>query len=342
MPVQRQYSGNFEGKDIHLYTFTNAKGSRVRITNYGGIICSWVCADRHGNHSDIVIGLGKPDDYIKGHPYLGCLIGRYANRIANGRFSLNGRIYTLPVNNGPNHLHGGVKGFDKVVWDAEISDDLLLLHYVSPDGEEGYPGRLTAEVCYSFSDENELKIGYKATTDADTPVCLTNHSYFNLSGNTDQDILDHSVWIDADHYTPVNDVQIPTGEIAAVAGTAFDFTKPSRIGARIADTEGGYDHNFVLNKSSGNKPKGMLKDEVSGRQLEVFTDLPGLQFYSGNFLDGSLKNAEGKMIRKHSGVCFESQLVPDSPNQPGFPAAILKAGETWESVTSYKVSLYDR
>ncbi|SJZ77179.1 aldose epimerase family protein [Sediminibacterium ginsengisoli] len=340
MPLQSQHTGSFEGKDIRLYTFTNANGSQVQVTNYGGIVSSWICADKQGNHSDIVIGLGKPENYIQGHPYFGCLVGRYANRIANGRFSLNGKTYNLSVNNGPNHLHGGVKGFDKAVWNAETAHDSLLLRYVSPDGEEGYPGNLTADVRYSYSDENELKIQYRVTTDADTPVCLTNHSYFNLSGDLDRGILDHSVWIDADHYTPVNEVQIPTGEIAPVAGTAFDFRIPSKTGARIAATEGGYDHNFVLNKRAGNKA-AELKDAHSGRLLEVFTDLPGLQFYSGNFLDGTLTNAAGKTIRKHSGVCFESQFFPDSPNQPGFPDAILKAGETWESVTSYKVSLYD-
>lgn len=335
--------GSTDGKDVALYTLTNSKGTEVKITNYGGIVTSWTVPDKAGNRSSIVVGFDSLSGYLAKPPYFGALIGRYGNRIAKGKFTLNGTTYTLATNNGANHLHGGNKGFDKVVWDASIPDSSkpsLQLTYVSKDGEEGYPGNLTVTVHYTLTDDDELKIEYDATTDKATPVNLTNHSYFNLTGTTANTILDHTLQIDADNYTPVDTTLIPTGEIKPVKGTPFDFTKAEKIGARIDSVKGGYDHNFVLNKKGTSLEKvATLEEAASGRKLEVWTTEPGLQFYSGNFLDGQFTDASGKPIILHSALCLETQHFPDSPNEPKFPSTILQPGQKYHTETVYKVSV---
>jgi len=290
-----------------------------------------------------VLGFDSLSGYLTPPPYFGATIGRYGNRIAGAHFTLDGHSYRLAANNGPNHLHGGLKGFDKVVWTADSVDPTnprLTLQYLSKDGEEGYPGNLSTTVTFTLSDANELTIDYTATTDKATPVNLTNHSYFNLTGDASRTILDHSLQIDADRYTPVDSTLIPTGELAPVKGTPFDFTTPHKIGERIASVPGGYDHNFVLNKGGRDGARvALLSDPLSGRSLAVYTTEPGLQFYSGNFLDGSLTNRDGKKINQHAALCLETQHFPDSPNQPSFPSTILKPGETYHTTTKYKVSL---
>ena len=362
--IVKEYFGEADNQPVYLFTLRNNKGAEVKITNYGGIVTSWVAADRNGVRSSIVLGFDSLKEYLARPPFFGALIGRYANRIANGKFTLNGVEYVLAANKGGNHLHGGHKGFDKVVWDAaiigepaeiignqaEVSGDpaeisgepapALSLTYRSPDGEEGYPGNLEVNVRYSFNDDNELTIRYQAETDKPTPVNLTNHSYFNLTGDVTNSILDHRIFIDADHYTPINDSTIPTGEIKAVTGSAFDFTVPAAIGQRIAQTAFGYDHNYVLNKPDrGVSLVAVLSDAVSGRKLEVFTDQPGMQFYSGNNLDGAFTTSDGKSIGRQSAVCLETQHYPNSPNEPGFPSTILQPGERYHTVTKYRLSL---
>jgi aldose 1-epimerase len=269
------------------------------------------------------------------------LIGRYGNRIANAKFTLDGATYQLAANNGKNALHGGLKGFDKVVWEASILNDSvpsLTLKYLSKDGEEGYPGNLQVTVQYTLTDQDELKIEYNAETDKATPVNLTNHTYFNLSGDVTNSILDHTLRIDADRYTPVDSTLIPTGELKAVTGTPFDFTSSKKIGKDFNEVEGGYDHSWVLNRTDSSLQKvAMLSDSISGRSLEVYTTEPGLQFYTGNFLDGKFINRDGKAINLHTALCLETQHFPDSPNEPAFPSTILKPGEKYHSVTVYKV-----
>lgn len=335
--------GETDGKKVSLYTLTNNAGIQVKITNYGGIVTSWLAPDRNGNQGNIVMGFENLQGYLNGTPYFGALIGRYGNRIANGKFTLNGQTYTLATNNGKNHLHGGNKGFDKVVWDATPSTGgtpSLTLKYRSKDGEEGYPGNLDVTVTYTLTDNNELKIEYTAQTDKATPVNLTNHSYFNLSGDAGNTILNHTLQVDADRYTPVDSTLIPIGELRAVSGTPFDFRQPHQIGERIGQVEGGYDHNFVLNGGkTALRRVATLSDSSSGRRLDVFTDQPGMQFYSGNFLDGSLQSRDGKPINKHAALCLETQHFPDSPNQPSFPSTILQPGATYHTVTTYKVSV---
>jgi aldose 1-epimerase len=270
------------------------------------------------------------------------LIGRYGNRIGNARFTLDGQTYTLAANDGKNHLHGGNKGYDKVVWDAAFSDSIpaVTLSYLSKDGEEGYPGNLKIAVTYTLTDDNELLIDYNAETDKATPVNLTNHCYFNLTGDVKNTILDHSLQIDADNYTPVDATLIPTGEIKSVKGTPFDFTKAEKIGARIGQVPGGYDHNYVLNrKDSSLQLVATLSDSISGRKMEVYTVEPGLQFYSGNFLDGTFKTPDGTPINKHTALCLETQHYPDSPNKPNFPSTIIKPDQKYHTVTKYKVSV---
>ncbi len=335
--------GEHDGKKVHLYTLVNNKGTEVRITNYGGIVTSFISADNNGNKSDIVLGFNSLDPYLQSPPYFGALIGRYGNRIADAKFTLDGNIYKLAANNGKNHLHGGLKGFDKVVWDASTSSDnasSLTLKYLSKNGEEGYPGNLNVNVQYTLTDDNELKIEYNAETDKATPVNLTNHSYFNLSGDVSNTILDHTLMIDADKYTPVDTTLIPTGELKPVKGTSFDFTTAQKIGSRIGQVTGGYDHNWVLNKK-GNEIQRIatLSDSSSGRKLEVFTTEPGLQFYTGNFLDGTIKTSDGKPINKNTALCLETQHFPDSPNKPGFPSTILQPGQKYHTVTVYKLSV---
>jgi aldose 1-epimerase len=341
--VTKQNFGEADGKPVFLYTLANKNGVQVKITNYGGIVTSWVTPDKKGNKASIVLGFDSLSGYLDKPPYFGALIGRYGNRIANGKFKIDTTTYTLATNNGKNHLHGGIKGFDKVVWDAMPSDSTpsLTLTYLSRDGEEGYPGNLKVTVLYTLTDDNELSIEYNAETDKTTPVNLTNHSYFNLTGDVNNTILNHSLMVKADDYTPVDSTLIPTGEIKPVKGTPFDFTSATPIGARIDSVKGGYDHNFVLNSKDGSlNLVAVVTDSVSGRKLEVFTTEPGLQFYTGNFLNGSIKTSDGKEIKQHTAFCLETQHFPDSPNEPKFPSTLLKPGEKYHSITKYKVSLW--
>ena len=335
--------GEHDGKNVYLYTLVNDKGTKVTITNYGGTVTSFVTNDKYGNRSSIIVGFDSLNQYLQKPPYFGALIGRYGNRIGDAKFSLNSKTYQLAANDGKNTLHGGLKGFDKVVWDASVPSDSvpsLSLKYLSKDGEEGYPGNLNVTVQYTLTNDDELKIEYNAETDKATPVNLTNHSYFNLSGDINNTILGNTLMIDADHYTPVDSTLIPTGEIKAVKGTSFDFTSPKKIGRDIDLVKGGYDHNWVLNKKDSLLQKvAVLSDSISGRSLEVYTTQPGLQFYTGNFLDGKFINRDGKPIKQHTALCLETQHFPDSPNKPNFPSTILKPGEKYHAVTIYKVKL---
>jgi aldose 1-epimerase len=341
--IMKSHWGQTDSKDVFLYTSTNAKGVQVKISNYGGTVTAWNVPDKNGNMSGIIIGLDSLNDYLQKPPYFGALIGRYGNRIGDAGFLLDGKEYHLAANNGKNSLHGGLKGFDKAVWDTNIINDstpALILSYTSKDGEEGYPGNLKVIVKYSLSDDDELIIEYNAETDKPTPVNLTNHSYFNLTGDVSNTILNHTLMIDANNYTPVDSTLIPTGEIKSVSGTPFDFTRPKKIGTDINDVKGGYDHNFVLNKKNSSlQLAAVLSDSLSGRKLEVFTTEPGLQFYTGNFLDGKFINHGGKPINLRTALCMETQHFPDSPNKPKFPSTILKPGEKYHSITKYKFSL---
>ena len=340
--------GEVDGQKIIQYTLSNPDGMSVNIINYGGIVTHIYTKDKNGSMGDVVLGFDSLSGYLQtGNPYMGCLVGRYANRIANAQFKLDGKTYKLAANNNGNTLHGGVKGFDKRVWtteqfDATDSESVLRLKLVSPDGEEGYPGTLTVLVVYTLTANNELKIDYTATTDKATPVNLTNHSYFNLSAGADSTILDHELMLKADRYTPSNAKLIPTGQLAPVSGTPMDFTTSKKIGLDIAKAGGdpvGYDHNWVLNKSGSSLEQiGSLYHPSSGRLMEFFTTEPGVQFYTGNFLNGSLTGKGNKKYIKHSGMCLETQHFPDSPNQPSFPNTILKPGETYKQTTVYKFS----
>ncbi len=339
--VERQNFGMTPGGEaVDLYTLRNAAGMQVSIMTYGATVTSLMAPDRDGKLGDVVLGYDSLAGYLRQSPYLGAIVGRYGNRIAGGAFELDGERYSLARNNGPNHLHGGIVGFDKVVWTAEPFEHDhgvgLALTYVSPDGEEGYPGTLAAEVRYTLTVENELVVDYLATTDQATPVNLTQHSYFNLAAAGD--ILGHELMLAASHYTPVDSTMIPTGEIAPVAGTPFDFTEPVPIGARIAEAHeqlvrgGGYDHNYVLDSG---EPAATVFEPYTGRLLEIRTTEPGIQFYSGNFLDGSITGKDGIVYGHRSGFCLETQHYPDSPNQPHFPSTILRPGETYESQTAF-------
>ena len=335
--------GSFDGKDVSIYTLTNSKGNTVKITNYGGIVTSWTFPDKSGKKESVLVGFDSLSGYLKQPPYFGALIGRYGNRIAKGKFKIDNTEYTLATNNGANHLHGGNKGFDKVVWDAAVANDTvptLSLSYLSKDGEEGYPGNLKVNVLYTFTDNDELEIEYNAETDKATYVNLTQHNYYNLTGDVNKTINDHSLWIDADNFTPVDNTLIPSGEIKSVKNTFFDFTKAIKIGAGIDSVAGGYDHNWVLNKKDTTLSLvATLSDSVSGRKMDVYTKEPGLQFYSGNFLDGTFINHDGKAIKKHTALCLETQHFPNSPNQSNFPSTLLKPGEKYHTVTKYKLSL---
>jgi aldose 1-epimerase len=343
MSITEKTFGNFEGKEVREYTITNANGMEVGIINYGGTITKIITADKDGNKADVVTGFESLDGFFqKGVPYFGALIGRYGNRIADATFTLDGAKYTLAGNNNGNSLHGGNKGYDKVYWTIEklAGDSSLKLNYLSKDGEEGFPGNLNIEVIYTLSADNTLTIQYKATSDKATPVNLTSHAYFNLSGGKDSTILAHELMIKADKYTPVNDKLIPTGKLDSVKGGAMDFTTSKLIGKDIDKVIGGYDHNWVLNKNGTTlEMVAELYHPASGRKMQVFTTEPGLQFYSGNFLDGTLTNTKGgiKYI-KHGALCLEAQHFPDSPNQPSFPSTILKPGETYTQTTAYKFS----
>ncbi len=337
-----------DGTPVQIYTLRNSKGMTATIMTYGGIVTSLETPDRNGQFGDVVLGYDHVDGYLKSTPYFGALIGRYGNRIAKGKFSLDGVEYTLATNNVPNHLHGGLKGFDKVVWtveEAEVGEHgpKLTLTYLSKDGEEGYPGNLTVHAIYTVTEDNALQVKFKATTDKNTVVNLTHHSYFNLRGSGD--ILDHVVTINADKFTPVDGGLIPTGELRPVAGTPFDFTAPHAVGERINSTDeqiklgGGYDHNWVLNKKTNEMSlAARVHEPTSGRTMEVWTTQPATQFYTGNFLDGTITGKKGWTYQLRNGFCFEPQHYPDSPNHPAFPTTELKPGETYKSTIIYKFS----
>lgn len=342
--VTQQKYGNTDGKEIIQYTLTNKAGMVVKIINYGGTITNVMVPDSVGNFGDVVLGFDSLEGYLKKeNPFFGCITGRYANRIAKGRFSIDGKSYQLPVNNNGNTLHGGINGFNRKIWAGEIlpGDSSIKFSYLSKDGEEGFPGNCNVEVTYSLSQNNELRIDYKATTDQPTAVNITNHSYFNLSAGRDSTILGHEIFINADKYVEVNNELIPTGELLPVKGTAMDFTVPAKIGTDIEKVAGGYDHTYVLNKKNAAEPElaVTLHDPTSGRYMEMFTTEPGSQFYSGNFLDGSLTGRKGMRYVKHGGLALEAQHFPDSPNQPNFPNTILRPGETFKQTTIYKFSV---
>ena len=344
--VTRQPFGKTrDGTPVEQFTLTNARGLEVRAITYGAVITSIRVPDRTGTIADIALGFDTLEGYLGAHPFFGAVVGRYGNRIANARFALGGRTYQLAANDGANHLHGGVRGFDKYVWTAAAiaGGNGVRFTRVSPDGEEGYPGRLQTSVSYVLTEASELVIDYEATTDRATPVNLTQHTYFNLAGHNAGTILDHEVTIAADRFTPVGGTLIPTGVLAPVDGTPMDFRRPAKVGARIdADTEQikfgrGYDHNWVLNKKgSGLELAARVVDPASGRTLEVSTTEPGVQFYTGNFLDGTVKGKGGTAYGRRSGLCLETQHFPDSPNQPAFPSTILEPGATYRSKTVWK------
>jgi aldose 1-epimerase len=347
---KQSFGTTTEKKPVDLYTLTNINGVEVGIMTYGGIVVSLKVPDRKGQLQEVTLGYDTLDGYLKNNsPYFGALIGRYGNRIGKGRFSLGGREYRLATNNGESHLHGGNRGFDKVVWKpTEVRGQKsvgLKLDYVSADGEEGYPGALTVTAVYTLTNDNELKIDYEATTTKETIVNLTNHAYFNLGA--DANILKHEVMINADRFTPISEAFIPTGELSSVKGTPMDFTKPLAIGARINQKDeqrqlvrgNGYDHNWVLKrKDSGLSLAARVEEPTSGQVLEVFTTEPGVQFYTGNFLDGTIKGKAGQVYQQRAGFCLETQHFPDSPNHPNFPSTVLKPGQKYATTTVYKFS----
>jgi aldose 1-epimerase len=348
--VKKQAFGNAaDGQAVDLYTLTNKSGMEATIITYGGIVVTLKAPDRGGKLDDVVLGCDTVDGYLKDTAHLGALIGRYGNRIGKSSFTLDGVLYKLPANDGPNTLHGGPKGFDRVVWQAkDVSDaqsQKLELTYLSKDGEEGFPGNLAVTVIYTLTDANELRIDYSATTDKPTVVNLTNHSYFNLAGQGEGNILGHELTLNADRYTPVDKNLIPTGELRSVEGTPFDFRKSTPIGARIDQADEqlkfgrGYDHNWVLTSGGGAlSPAARLYDPKTGRVLEVLTTEPGIQFYAGNFLDGTIKAKGGKTYPHRSGLCLETQHFPDSPNKPEFPSTTLQPGAKYQTTTVFRFS----
>jgi len=336
-----------DGTPVELYTLRNANGVEATIATYGGIVTSLKVPDRNGNLGDVVLGYDNLDGYLKSTPYFGALIGRYGNRIAKGQFTLNGKTYTLATNNAPNALHGGLKGLDKVVWKAHAHNratgPALELTYLSKDGEEGYPGNLSVTATYTLTADNALRVDYRATTDQDTVLNLTQHSYFNLRGSGD--ILGHVLYLNADKFTPVDSTLIPTGELRPVAGTPFDFRTPTAIGARVNDHDqqlkfgGGYDHNWIVNKTPGELAlMARLEEPTTGRVLEVLSTEPGVQFYCGNFLDGTITGKGGWVYQFRNGCCFEPQHYPDSPNHPDFPTTVLKPGQQYHNTILYRFS----
>lgn len=342
--IMKKSFGTVDKKEVFLYTLQNANGIKVSITNYGAIITSILTPDKNDSVGDIVLGYDSLASYLKSTPYFGAIVGRYANRIAKGAFTLDGKQYKLAINNGNNSLHGGLKGFDKVVWDAVESNDSLQskleLTYLSKDGEEGYPGNLRVKVTYTLNDQNELITLIEATTDKPTPVNLCNHTYFNLS-ECDTNILGHILTLYASQSTEVNDELIPTGRLLQVLGTPMDFNTSVAIGERIARVKGGYDHNYVLDHQPGVlSMAAQLFDPRSGRQVEILTTQPGIQLYTGNFLDGTLVGKGGKIYNKNYGLCLETQHFPDSPNHSSFPSTILKPGEKFSETTVYRFSAF--
>ncbi len=350
MKIEKQSFGALaDGTEVVLYTLVNAQGMRATITNYGGIVVSLTAPDRDGTFADVVLGFDTLAEYVTHSPYFGCLVGRFGNRIANGRFTLEGVEYALAQNDGQNHLHGGIKGFDKKVWMSRAMETVdgpaLVLAYVSPDGEEGYPGTLSVTVRYTLTDDNALQIDYTANTDKPTVVNLTNHSYFNLSAGAAETILDHDMLINADAFTPVDGTLIPTGELRPVAGTVMDFRTPTPAGARIdADDAqlkfgGGYDHNWIVNGEPGAlRLAAQVYEPSSGRVMDVHTTEPAIQFYAGNMLPPTLPGKGGRVYVRRGGFCLETQHYPDSPNKPEFPSTTLEPGQTYQTTTVYKFS----
>lgn len=346
MKIKKEIVGLMDGKEVVLYTLTNASGMIAKITNYGAIVTELTAPDKAGKFENVVLGFDQvqsywTDPYINNCCYLGAIVGRYGNRIAQGKFTLGGREFALAINNRPNSLHGGLKGFDKVVWDSEPFTNAdgqgVKLSYFSKDMEEGYPGNFTVTVFYTLMNDNSLKVDYDGSVDQATPVNVTHHGYFNLTGNAKTDILGHEMQITADRYTVVDSTLIPTGELRPVAGTPMDFNSAHTIGERIAQVDGGYDHNYVLSDSIvGMRKVVRVKEPVSGRVMEVFTTEPGVQFYSGNFLNGILTGSGNVKYNQHWGFCLETQHFPDSPNQPSFPSTILEPGQRYKHTTVYK------
>jgi aldose 1-epimerase len=354
--TKKSFGKTPEGQPVDLYVLTNKSGAEVSVTNYGGAVVSIKVPDRNGKLADVVLGYDNVDGYVSDKTYFGAIVGRYGNRIGRAQFVLDGKTYTLAKNNGDNSLHGGIKGFNKALWTAKTlstkDGQSLELSYLSKDGEEGFPGNLKVTVIYTLTDANALKIQYAATTDKKTVVNLTNHAYFNLAGQGSGDILGHLLTIRAGKFTPVDSGLIPTGEFREVAGTPFDFRKPTAIGARINQDDeqlklgGGYDHNFVLDRGVGGSASSAdgetlaarAVEPASGRAMEVWTTEPGVQFYTGNFLDGKTVGKGGSTYPKRSAFCLETQHFPDSPNQPKFPSVVLIPGETYRTVTTYKFS----
>lgn len=348
IPDVSGFKASVAGKNVELFVLKNKNGVEAAITNYGGRVVSLLVPDKHNAFKDVVLGYDSLKSYQKkGEPFFGALIGRYGNRIGQGKFTLDGRTYQLQLNDGVNTLHGGFDGFFGKVWDAKkVTDQILELSYLSKDGEAGYPGNLTVKVTYELTDDNSLKISYDATTDKHTVLNLTNHAYFNLNGAGDSTITDHLLSIDADTYTPVDSTLIPTGKIEQVAGTPFDFNKPTLIGTRINDQNEqlkfgkGYDHNFVLRKGKGLQKVATVVSAKTGIVMDVLTEEPGLQFYSGNFLTGNEHDGKGSVSYPHrSAFCLETQHFPDSPNQATFPTTELKPGQVYKTVTVYKFSV---
>lgn len=350
MEIEKQLFGTLaDGTEIDLYTLVNDRGMEAKITNYGGIVVSLMTPDREGKLDDVVLGFDTAQEYIEHNPFFGCLVGRFGNRIANARFTLDGVEYVLAQNDGQNHLHGGTKGFDKKVWSARTRNSAdgptLTLTYTSPDGEEGYPGTLSVKVDYTLTNDNALKIDYSATTDKATVVNLTNHSYFNLSAGAADTILAHEMCINADAFTPVDETVIPTGEVRSVEGSPLDFRTPTAIGARIGADDGqitfggGYDHNWIVNGTPGDvRLAAQVVEPTSGRVMEVYTTEPAVQFYAGNMMPPSMTGKGGRTYLRRCGLCLETQHYPDSPNKPEFPSTVLRPGEIYQTTTIYKFS----
>ncbi|MCI4445514.1 MAG: galactose mutarotase [Candidatus Aminicenantes bacterium] len=340
MKVEEKKVAVYEGKDIKFIELENTHGLKAVLMNYGATLISLFVPDRKGQLADITLGFDTFEEYLGKNPYFGATVGRYANRIGGAKFVLEGKEYRLAKNEGENHLHGGIKGFDKVIWDVQLKENShsagVNFHYLSPDGEEGYPGNLDCQVNYLLTDDNELHISYLAATDKPTHVNISHHSYFNLAGEGKSHILKHELQIFASKFTVVDRQLIPTGEIKEVGGTPLDFRLPRLIGERIAKVEGGYDHNYVLEGLGALSLAARVFEPVSGRLMELYTTEPGLQFYSGNFLDGTIKGKGGQVYDKYAGFCLEPQHFPDSPNKPQFPSTILKPGENYKSFNIFK------